>query len=363
VTNRGDIIMKDLNPIIKELLFSNDCVILPDFGGFIGNYTPARIDREGHVFYPPVKSISFNSKLSHNDGLLIGKISHREGIGYPDARRMVEDYIGGLRAKLQKGERVHLDDIGHFQLNGEGSILFEPDNNVNFLLDSYGLSPFTREPVEDYDISRAISRSHERDPLVVASRRRMVWRAAVALPFVMALVIVPLKTDLFRSEAGMNPLAKVEFEEIRSAQDALFSQMPAREEVAVSQEETAANETLSGGRDDVSTGEGETAGKQDVPDEELSGLQAEDESVTGEGQGAAAVDQARYYLVVGSFLDSTNAQEQFKKLIASGYDPELVKADNGYYRVSISSWLTIDKAKEEHSRLAGQFPGIWIWKK
>jgi len=355
--------MKDLNPIIKELLFSNDCVILPDFGGFIGNYTPARIDRESHVFYPPVKSISFNSKLSHNDGLLIGKISHKEGIGYPDARRQVEDYISGLRARLQKGERVHLDDIGHFQLNGEGSIQFEPDNNVNFLLDSYGLSPFTREPVEDYDISRAISRGRERDPLVVASRRRMIWRAAVAIPFVMALVIVPLKTDLFRSEAGMNPLAKVEFEEIRSAQDALFSQMPAREGEDASREEAVADETLPDGAEDVSTVEVETAGKHGVPDEELSGLQAETGAVTGEGQGAVAVDQARYYLVVGSFLDASNAQEQFKELTASGYDPELVKADNGYYRVSISSWLTIDKAKEEHRGLAGQFPGIWIWKK
>ena len=126
--------MKDLNPFIKELLFSNDCVILPDFGGFIGNYTPARIDRESHTFYPPVKSISFNSKLSHNDGLLIGKISQKKDIGYPDARRLVEDYIIGLRSRLEKGERVHLDDIGHFHLNGEGGIQFEPENNVNFFL-------------------------------------------------------------------------------------------------------------------------------------------------------------------------------------------------------------------------------------
>ena len=342
--------MKDLNPIIKELLFSNDCVILPDFGGFIGNYTPARIDRDSHTFYPPVKSISFNSKLSHNDGLLIGKVSQKKDIGYPDARRLVEDYVGGMRLKLDKGERVHLDDIGHFQLNGEGSIQFEPDNNVNFLLDSYGLSPFTREPVEDYDISRAISSSRERDPIVAANRRRMVWRAAVAIPFVMALVIVPLKTDLFRSEAGMNPLARVEFEEIRTAQDALFSQMPPTGQGDAAREQPGADQTLSG---DEETDPAQTFSG----DEETGGGQKP------AGQEPAVAEEARYYLVVGSFLDADNADRQFKDLAASGYSPELVRADNGYYRVSVSSWAAMDKAKEEHSRLSGRFPGLWIWKK
>jgi nucleoid DNA-binding protein len=355
--------MKDLNPIIKELLFSNDCVILPDFGGFIGNYTPAKIDRDSHTFYPPVKSISFNSKLNHNDGLFIGMVSRKKDIGYPDARRLVEDYVGGLRLKLDKGEPVHLDDIGHFQLNGEGSILFEPDNNVNFLLDSYGLSPFTREPVEDYDISRAISTSRERDPIVIANRRRMIWRAAVAIPFVMALVIVPLKSDLFRSEAGMNPLAKVEFEEIRTAQDALFSQMPVRGQGDAGQQEQAPAEKLSGREEGAPGGESARAEKQGAPGEELSDLQAEPAAGTAAGQQAAVEEQGRYYLVVGSFLDADNANRQFKDLASRGYDPELVKADNGYYRVSVSSWLTMVKAKEEHRRLAGQFPGLWIWEK
>ncbi|MGM0666769.1 MAG: HU family DNA-binding protein [Bacteroidota bacterium] len=354
--------MKDLNPFIKELLFSNDCVILPDFGGFIGNYTPARIDRESHTFYPPVKSISFNSKLSHNDGLLIGKISQKKDIAYPDARRIVEDYVEGLRARLKKGERVHLDDIGHFQLNGEGSIQFEPENNVNFLLDSYGLTPFTREPVEDYDISRAISSSRERDHIVTANRRRMVWRAAVALPFVLALVIVPLKTDLFRAEAGMNPLAKVEFEEIRSAQDALFSQMPATAQGDAGLVEPAQDEKLSGQEE---PDPGETLSGQEEPDpgETLSGQEEPDPGETLSGQETAVTVQARYYLVVGSFLDAANADRHFNELADSGYDPELVKADNGYYRVSVSSWVSLDKAKEEHRRLTARFPGVWIWKK
>ncbi len=341
--------MKDLSPFIRELLFNNDCVILPGYGGFIGNYTPARIDRESHTFYPPIKSISFNSKLNHNDGLLIGKISEKKDMGYPDAKKLVEDYIKGLRNKLEKGERVHLDDIGHFQLNGEGSIQFEPDNNVNYLLDSYGLSAFTREPVEDYDISKAIIRNRDKDPIVIANRRRMVWRAAVAIPFVLALVIVPLKTDLLRSEAGLNPLAKVEFEEIQLAQEALFREMP----------ETNRENTL---RDVTDRG---VPGDENIilKEQDSTRLTETEEKPLMKEQTTGTRGAGVYYLVVGSFEDDDNASRLLLEIATKGYNAELIKAANGYYRVCAESYGTIQEARNERSRVIDLFPGVWIWKK
>lgn len=325
--------MKDLSPFIRELLFSHDCVILPGFGGFIGNYTPARIDRDSHTFHPPVKAISFNSRLSHNDGLLIGKISEKKGIGYADAKRIVEDYISRVKDKLDKGERVHLEGIGHFQMNKEGSLQFEPDNDINYLLDAYGLSAFTREPVEDYDISKAVIRQRDKDPLLMARRRRMIWRAAVAIPFVLAMIVVPLKTDLFKSNAGLNPLAKVEFEEIKSAQDELFKEMP---------------ETHRAG-EPVVADEAEGAEPQESPDTQIQ------ESVTYE------IDN--YYLIVGSFKDDENANRLFNDIASKGYNPEILRAENGYYRVSAESFATRQEAIDERNRLRGSFDAIWIWEK
>ena len=191
----------------------------------------------------------------------------------------------------------------------------------------------------------------------------MLARAAVAVPFVLALVIVPLKTDLFRSEAGMNPLAKVEFEEIRSAQDALFSEMPGIKEGDVVREQAGTGEAGSAGGQTEPGGKSEPADERGATDEALPALQDESAAGSTAGQQDAVSVQARYYLVVGSFLDDGNANRHFNELTASGYDPELVKADNGYYRVSVSSWVTMDKAKEEHRRLAARFPGVWIWKK
>ena len=95
----------DITDFIRELLFDHDCVIIPDFGGFIGNYTPARIDKSNNTFFPPVKQISFNRNLNHNDGLLVGRISESAKMNYADARNLVEEFVKDIRTRLSKGEK------------------------------------------------------------------------------------------------------------------------------------------------------------------------------------------------------------------------------------------------------------------
>ncbi len=354
--------MRDLSPFIRELLFSHDCVILPGFGGFIGNYQPAGIDRESHIFTPPLKAISFNSNLDNNDGLLIGGISAKKGIGYAAARRMVEEYVSGIRTALSKGERVHMPGIGHLRLNNEGSLQFEPDNDINFLLDSYGLEPFTREPVEDYALAGLAAGRRHRDPVALANRRRMIWRAAVAIPFILAMVIVPLKTDLFRSDVSLNPLAKIEFEESRKAQDR-------QESVAASgsagKDESASTVASEEQEKDAAGAElKHEAAELNTEAAEQNTEAAEQNTEAAELNAAAGTRGAGvYYLVVGSFRNSDNANHMLRELAGKGYDAELINAGNGYLRVTATSFGTKQEAIDDKYRLEDSFDGIWIWKK
>jgi len=59
---------KDISAYIRELLFRHDCVIIPGFGAFIGNYFPSQVDRNDGLFYPPSRRITFNRHLTGNDG-------------------------------------------------------------------------------------------------------------------------------------------------------------------------------------------------------------------------------------------------------------------------------------------------------
>ena len=56
---------------IVDLLYNNDCVILPGFGAFVLKNKSAF--RKGDEFFPPSKYVSFNSMLKENDGLLTTK--------------------------------------------------------------------------------------------------------------------------------------------------------------------------------------------------------------------------------------------------------------------------------------------------
>jgi len=70
---------------INDLLYRYDCVIVPDFGGFVTNAISAKVNQFSHTFYPPTKQITFNSHLKNNDGLLANYIASSENVSFEKA--------------------------------------------------------------------------------------------------------------------------------------------------------------------------------------------------------------------------------------------------------------------------------------
>jgi len=315
----------DITAFIRELLFGHDCVIVPGFGGFIGNYAPARIDKSTGTFYPPVKQISFNRNLEHNDGLLIGRISKQSGVNYGDARTLVEEFVAGLRKKLEKGERVHFENIGSFSNNHEGNIQFEPDRNVNYLLDSYGLEPFQCHPLEGYDVrTRIIKKDHS--PLTHVTLRKVLWRAAVIVPLLSLLVIA--NTDLMKKKVDtgtMNPLVTAEFESNKTAVDA-----------------------------------GNTIEFAEIDE---SAIPVSEEPVAPATVEPAPSESRPYYVITGSFKSRENADIQVAMLQEEGFSPEIVTTDNGFFRVCAMMSTDLNTAVAKKDSIAGKFPGSWISRK
>ena len=59
----------EINRHIEILLLSNDCVIVPGFGGFMAHYVDARKDEADGSFLPPIRSIGFNPKVTLNNNI------------------------------------------------------------------------------------------------------------------------------------------------------------------------------------------------------------------------------------------------------------------------------------------------------
>ena len=112
-----------LSNYISDLLYRYECVIVPDFGGFITNETSAKVNHFTHTFYPPKKQISFNSHLKNNDGLLANYIASAEKIPFNDAVSKIEKEIQEWNQKIEN-ESIEITKIGSLSLNKDKKIIF-----------------------------------------------------------------------------------------------------------------------------------------------------------------------------------------------------------------------------------------------
>lgn len=124
---------------IVDLIRKHNCVIVPDFGGFIANYQPAYIDQSGKRIHPPFKSVIFNARLHQNDGLLAGEIAQKEGCSFEKAISTVKANVQRWKHELDQQHRVNIGDIG-FLFKENDKICFEHSREVNLLLQAYGLT-------------------------------------------------------------------------------------------------------------------------------------------------------------------------------------------------------------------------------
>ncbi|WP_461630832.1 HU domain-containing protein [Labilibaculum euxinus] len=197
--------MLEVSKYIKDLLFIHDCVILPGFGGFVANYKPANIDDNLNIVFPPSKAIGFNRNLSKNDGLLINRLAESENLSYSEAEKSVQFFTEDIRVRIQRGERVVLDQVGCFYNDRRHNMLFEPSKELNYLVDAFGL--------EQIDLPKlSLSAEEKIRPAIISQAKvrtlfttKRLWYAAAAIPFVLTIALLPMNSErsFLGNEASM----------------------------------------------------------------------------------------------------------------------------------------------------------------
>jgi len=132
---------------IEELLYRYNCVVVPEFGAFLANTSSARLNTVTKTLYPPSKVISFNEQLSKNDGLLVAHIAKSKKLGYEDILEEVVALSTEWKERLINGAKLELNNIGKLSMTEENRIRFIPEEKMNFLTASFGLTPFAAAPV------------------------------------------------------------------------------------------------------------------------------------------------------------------------------------------------------------------------
>ena len=139
----------ELERHIEILLLSNDCVIVPNLGGFMAHHVDARYDKEEHTFLPPLRTLGFNPQLKINDSLLALSYVEAYDISYPDAVLRIEDEVNELKMHLQNEGSYEFNDIGTLRLNDDGNYVFTPCEAGILTPSLYGLGSFEMLQLKD----------------------------------------------------------------------------------------------------------------------------------------------------------------------------------------------------------------------
>lgn len=118
--------MNELIKHIEILLLNHDCVIIPGFGGFTTQHVDSCYDESDQTFFPPKRTIGFNSQLKMNDSLLAQSYIEAFDLSYPDAVNRIENEVEMLWEHLNDSNVLEMGTIGTFTKNDEGKLEFTP---------------------------------------------------------------------------------------------------------------------------------------------------------------------------------------------------------------------------------------------
>ena len=155
---------------ISELLYRYECVIVPDFGGFIVNNKSATIDSVNHILSPPFKQITYNSHLKNNDGLLANYIASVDKISYECALNYIRFEIEEWHKKL-KNTDIDVEGVGSFSLVNN-KLHFEPQKTINYLTSSYGLSNVISKKIKREERIKQEVKLTEKKPIILAAEQK-----------------------------------------------------------------------------------------------------------------------------------------------------------------------------------------------
>ncbi len=354
---------------VRTLLFEQDCVVIPEFGGFIGNFDSASFLSNGSVL-PPRTRLVFNEMLQFDDGLLSNHVSKSENISREETRTRLKQFVDQVKLEIRNQQQYRFEHLGTFTQNGEGKLVFAPQEKVNFYGEGYGLSAFipaynrqkaalhleTLSPVVEEVMAEELTESSLK--VVHTSKGMNRWIAAAVL--VVVTVAGAWYTGQKTNLSSMNPMTALDFSWMKSkkaVQPVSVVNDPIHAEVAVKPKVAV-----------------EAPKPVIVNTPEVSPEPVEEEAVKNTRkflvvpsrvQSVEGTEVAKgYYLVAGSFGGVKRATTMKDQLTAKGYKVQLMRPRKGLVKVVIGERLpTAAAAQSMAQKLGPDFHNnLWILK-
>ncbi len=336
--------MIELARHIEILLLENDCVIIPDFGGFIAHYQPARYIKEENLYLPPVRTIGFNPQLTINDGLLVQSYMQAHHTDFPDATRMIEEEVAGLKEQLYQNGCAEMHGIGVLHYNIHSTYEFHPNEDGALSPTLYGLSSFSINRLEYLTsttsaATRELLPRQEKRKRTVRFKRQWIGNAvAVAIAVVLFFFLSVPVENTYVDKGNYASLGT------DGLFDAIRSQSLATTLVTVPSRPQQPKKT-------------NIKNNQNTLKPVTVKVDEKKETAT-----PSSSKKNKYYIIVSSLPTANDAQQVLNEYKQKGYKDVTIIEGNGRYRLSLCNFADKAAAYKKLNELKQNdaFKNAWI---
>ena len=374
--------MIELTKHIEILLLENDCVIVPELGGFITYYQPAHYEESEGVYLPPTRMVGFNPQLTMNDGLLAQAYMQTHHTDFLDACKMIAVKVNELKESLYQEGLVELSGIGTLHYTMYSQYEFHPlENGVMapglYALDAFSIAPLVAEVVTETVAEPEMSRERR----IVPEKKKSYslnsqWFGNAVAVVIAAVLFFALSVPVENTYIDKGNYASLGtdglFDAIRSQSMATALGAEARRQpqqqksnvvpVVVKVEKVAPAPTPKVETSKVETSKVETS---KVEASKVAVKKAEtkkSETKKSVAKPAVVASKKHYHLIVASLATSADAERMLKEYKQQGYAGASVLQGGGRYRISLCSYAVRAEAQNKLNELkkADAFKNAWM---
>ena len=377
--------MIELAKHIEKLLLDNDCVIVPDLGGFIAHCQPARYEEDEGVFMPPYRSVGFNPQLMMNDGLLVQSYMQAHHTDYPDAVREIAQGVDTLKNKLFQDGVVELSGIGFLYYTIRDTYEFHPELNgvlspSLYALDSFLIHPLVPEQVEEEIRPNFVEKKVRREYPMRWLNNAVAVAVAAILFFVLS---VPVENTYVEKGNYASLGTECLFDAIRSQSMATTLSVEAKEPqrgktnvapVAVKVEKVAPA-VIEAPKEETKVAMVESkseskAEKTKVESKIEAKKEAKVETIKSEKKVAPTTkpivtpktSKKSFHVIVASLPTPSDAERILKGYKQNGYSEATIVEGNGRFRIALYSFADKVSASKKQNELKqiDAFKDAWV---
>jgi cell division septation protein DedD len=354
----------ELQRHIEILLLDNDCVIVPDFGGFVAHQVASRYDEDDHMLLPPMRTLGFNPQLRINDSLLVQSYINALDISYPEALRRIESEVDEMKQVLSEEGYYTLENIGTLRVNSDGNIEFEPCEAGILSPEFYGLSacefptlkdarearlagntalaPIEAELPKDPTLLEFIDTEEEKEERAIQIKLSWIRNAVAVAAAVVAFFL--MATPIANSDLGTTAMSNLQGNLLTKLMPKDTNMAPAQP--IVKQEKISEN-----------TEKTETAEKAEVSEPSENSKQPNTKS--------DVPSTPTYCIVLASQVKLSNAESYVEQLKARGMNEAEVYIHHHIVRVVYGSYESESEAYRHLNKLnkRDEFAEAWVYKK